>query len=320
MIGGLQTALKAVITNNPTFSRLIKNKSGPPSIKDKIRVALVDLTGKKLLNPEFAGWGSTVATNGWSTIKVAVLYASFQLLNDLRSLRGVNTITDLIRAANGAKFPGSPDISKFLDLKSSPPNIKFSSLVEKATIDIIDNHKANCATRVLISIMGFPYIACVILNSGLYHSNRGGIWIKSSYSCEKNRYGNTKEMGSIMWTRNVIQAPKAQFNHNATALSLATFFTLLAQHRLVNPTASDDIRACLSTASWLTAAFPAAAKIASKVGRGEPGNWAFHETGLIENGRLRYAFAIMTIGIKDGVDVLKNLIVELDKIIDARNP
>jgi hypothetical protein len=45
-----------------------------------------------------------------------------------------------------------------------------------------------------------------------------------------------------------------------------------------------------------------------------------HEAVLIENGRLRYAFAIMTVGIPKGVSLMQQLMQEFDSLIESNNP
>jgi hypothetical protein len=44
-----------------------------------------------------------------------------------------------------------------------------------------------------------------------------------------------------------------------------------------------------------------------------------HQAGLIENGGFCYAVAIMTVGIPKGVDLLRQLIVEFDRLIRENN-
>src|SRR4029077_1049216 len=127
------------------------------------------------------------------------------------------------------------------------------------------------------------------------------------------------------------------FPHTGTALSLATFYTLLAQGRLPNEGASSRMKQILKE-SWYGPVLRGAT-ITSKVGLLHDLSkclaWetkdkkrqctayevsAAHEGDLIETGNLRYAAAILTIGIPEGVEVLKKLIVEFEKIIKTNNP
>jgi hypothetical protein len=309
--GNLQRKLTDLLTNRPEFNRFLANRSGLPNIKDKFRIALVDLTdkNKKLLNPEFAGWGSTVAEEAMSTIKVVVMYAAFQLLNDVRSFKAIHTVKDLIKtskeAAKNVKLSDPPKFDKFLDTTATPPTIEFSSRVTEALSKIIRHpiSESNKAAAYLIDTIGFSYVASLMLKSGLYHPQRGGLWVTSFYGKR--------------WTKPFLPPKRSKrfFGRNATALSLATFFTLLGQRRLVTPDSSDKIRTLLETASWFTPVLPTA-KIASKVGLG---HGYMHEAGLIENGTLRYAVAIMTMdGIGSGI--FRPLITELNNLIQQNNP
>jgi hypothetical protein len=343
--GALHKALSDLLVGKPEFNRHLSPaaiREGKAQSGDRLRLALVDLTGKKLIQPEFAGWGSVVAVEGASCPKIVPLYAAYQLMNDLKHAaraKGITNTKDLIKTMGeewkklGVTQP--PKLSGFLDTSKNPPSLAFSEAIVDALSNIIDAHEANRAARVLISQIGFPYLASLVWQTGLRHPERGGLWLTSSYD------------GGPGWTGAARPAPGPVFGHNATALSLATFFTLLAQNRLVNAESSRKIIARLSTASWFKELLPSA-KIASKVGLlkrckkwveakkdGRPilgkdnkpklkcEQWETthaHEAGLIENGRLRYAFAIMTVGIPAGVSLMQQLMQELDGLIESNNP
>jgi hypothetical protein len=142
--------------------------------------------------------------------------------------------------------------------------------------------------------------------SGLRHPVKGGLWLTSNYA------------GGKPWKNPSRPPPSPVFGHNATALSLATFFTLLGQDRLARSGLPRTIKTTLSTASWFRDTLPSAT-IASKVGLLST---HAHEAALIENGRFRYAVAIMTGGIasKAGISLLKKLIGKLDNLIRENNP
>lgn len=341
----LNDSLKDLLTRNPAFSQHLSKdalRDGKAKGQDKIRVALVDLTGSKLLYPEFAGWGSTVAVDGASCIKVAPLYAAFQLRMDLQHIADAEKITqmtELIKFMEDqwkkSRIDNPPRLRQFLDLCTSLPDIKFSTDVEIAISNIIDQHKANNAAKVLIDIVGFHFIASLMWQSGLRHPTRGGLWLTSNYD------------GGMRWRKPSMPLPTPVYGHNATALSLATFFTLLAQDRLVKPSLPKSIKTTLSNASWFQDTLPSAS-IASKVGllleclrrgpkmRGslpvldknnipvleckETRATHVHEAAFIENGKVRYAVAIMTTGIPTGISLLQNLIRELDSLIRSNNP
>lgn len=344
-ISSLNDALRNLLTRNRGFSQHLSKEAlrdGKAKAGDKIRVALVDLTGSKLLEPEFAGWGSTVPVDAASCAKVAALYAAFQLRNDLKHVAATEKVTstaDLIRVAGerwkqqGNESP--PRLKQFLYSNTNPSDLEFSADVNEAIDNIIDQHNANHAAMVLINAVGFPYIASLMWQSGLRHPSRGGLWLTSNYA------------SGAPWTRPSKPPPAPVYGHNATALSLVTFFSLLAQDRLVTTGLPRTIKTALSTASWFTDTLPSAS-VASKVGlllkclqhgpklkNGKPvlnknnqpvmecKQWEathVHEAGLIENGSLRYAVAIMTTGIPAGVNLLKTLVGELDTLIRNNNP
>jgi hypothetical protein len=312
----LNQALKDLLTKDATFSRYLSREAlrdSKAKAADKIRVALVDLTGIKILHPEFAGWGSTVAVNGASCPKVAALYAAFQLRNDLKHIAAAEKIiktADLIRIVKERwkkeRVSDPPNMDKFLYHGTNPPALEFTADVDGAVDNIIDPKKANHAAKVLIDTIGFPYIASLMWQSGLRHPTRGGLWLTSNYA------------GRKAWKNPSRPPPPPVFGHNATALSLATFFTLLGQDRLARSGLPRTIKTALSTASWFRDTFPSAI-IASKVGLLSS---HAHEAALIENGRFRYAVAIMTSGIasKTGISLLKKLVKKLDELIRDNNP
>jgi hypothetical protein len=141
------------------------------------------------------------------------------------------------------------------------------------------------------------------------------------------------------------------FNHNSTALSLASLFTLLAQGRLADDRSSDEMKQILEGASWYDeplrnkyqklvedkkiAAMPAI-KIISKVGlllrcikrqivNGKnkcvmSEETHKHDVAIVERGRFRYVAAILTDGDASRQRVVEKLIVDLDDLIENKSP
>ena len=273
---GLQTRLDDLIKTK--YARFLATRSATQEgarVADRIRVALVDLTGGKLFRPDFAGWGSIFATDGASVPKICALYAVHQLQSDLNHLAVTKSITrreDLIRAARAAwqktgfaSMPRLDELFMFVVFEgvSRPVSVSFSpDLLGTLTQAFKDNN--NCAVDRLISQLGFPYIASVIWQSGLRHPTRGGLWLWGGYCCTditgirrllnvdtraiECTVRNPKDGLSFRWKANSVQQPKPVFAHNATAVSVATFFTLLTQGRLINEQASDKIARTLQDA------------------------------------------------------------------------
>lgn len=332
----LQDALTNLLTENADFSRHLSSSSvrlGKAGPDDKIRVALIDLTEKRLTNPQFAGWGSTVAVDCGSAAKVAVLYAAFQLKADLEHIaktEGLHKTPDLVQLVTkrwrtvGIAEP--PKVEEIFNGDQDPPVLAFADDFENAINNIVF-HAANVASSLMIKKLGFPYIASVLWHSGLRHPRRGGLWL----------YWNFDDKAPQEWSPPALPAPGPVFPHTATALSLATFYALLAQGRLPNPGATSEMQRILKE-TWYSSVLPSAV-ITAKVGLlynlSKCLNWetkdgkrrcttyevsAAHEGDLIENGKLRYAAAIMTVGLPDGEGVLRKLIVQLDDLIRKNNP
>ena len=334
----LQSALNDLLTGKSTNAEFAKylsresvrsSKSGPG---DKIRVALVDLTGRKMTRPEFAGWGSTVAIDAGSATKVAALYAIFQVKTDLEHVAkagGISKTADLIRTIDErwkkAGIKDRPTLSEIFNGDANPPHLAFAEDVQDAIENIVF-HEANVAASLLIRKIGFPYIASLMWRSGLRHPSRGGLWLLWNFDDKRPQ----------QWDSPVRPSPGPVFPHTATALSLATFFTLMAQGRLASKASSEEMKRRL-TETWYQGVLPAAT-FSAKVGllhNEKCVRWeikdgkrvcaerevsAAHEADYIENGRFRYTVTIMTVGIPDGIGVLRRLIVELDSLIQKNNP
>jgi hypothetical protein len=332
----LQARLTTLLTEDAHFSRFLARDSirlkraGPD---DKIRVALVDLTEKRLTKPEFAGWGSTVAVDSGSAIKIAVLYAAFQLKFDLEHVakkEAITTVSDLVQFVDKgwqkAGITDRPKLAQIFNGDQNPPDLAFADDFEDA-VDHVVFHEANVASSVLIEKLTFPYIASALWHSGLRHPTRGGMWMYWNFDPDRPR----------AWSDPPRPAPGPVFPHTGTALSLATFYTLIAQGRLPNQAYSREAKKRLQE-TWYSSLFPTAT-ITAKVGllfdlakclhwetvAGKRKCTAFevsaaHEGDLIENGRLRYAAAIMTTGLPEGEQVLLDLIVKLNDLIGANNP
>jgi hypothetical protein len=306
-----------------------------------VRVAVIDLTGKRMIKPDFAGWGSTVAIPSMSTIKAALVYAAVQIKDELRrmaqadpSFNGMDKVIGAMRK-KWEHVPFPPDIGRLFAPGSAPAALMFSDQAQWAVDNIIDHDNANEAARILIDIIGFRYIASLLWQSGLRHPTRGGMWLTHKYNSTDTWEGGPRPQ------------PGPHFANTATALSLATFFMLLGQRRLSTPAGSDEIRKALTVASWFAQQLPSAT-IASKVGLlrvctkwelmmkdGKPVlgpdkkprhkcvNWVTtiaHEAAYIENDPVRYAVAITTVDIPEGITLLKHLVADIDALVRANNP
>jgi hypothetical protein len=201
-----------------------------------LRIGLVDLTGVRYHAPVFAGhwaWGPGTSMEGGSLPKILPLYALYQLRFDLDTVaaqQGITKAAALLSTVHAAwKKEGL----------ASPPNVlKLFTIVERPGQPVVarlrqthDVHH-NWVARSLIVHLGFGYIGSVALQSGLFDPAVGGLWLNAAYN-----------QPALTWWSSPF--PKVE-RHSATALATATFFTLLAQGRLVNEATSRQIRDVLA--------------------------------------------------------------------------
>lgn len=306
---GLQTCLnKLVTTQFRNFLSADSLNRGSASANDRVRIGLIDLTGPKLTQPDFAGWGSTVAMYGASVPKILALYAAFQLRKDLRYMaetqnvssgRDLETIAIKAWKALGLKS-GFPNLVWLFDIRNwsgaNPDTLDFTAEALTVFQGIMHNKEA----RAIITSVGFPYIASVAWQSGLYHPTRGGLWLTSTY-------------GNENWAANPLKGVNSA---NVTAFSAATYFALLAQGRLVDDVSSGEMKGVLGF-GCITQHFPGGlGLVASKCGY-----WSdyWHDCALIVRGRLRYAVVGLTRLKTSEYSQYTRLFVELDKLIEANN-
>jgi hypothetical protein len=299
---GLQTCLHALITTQ--FQNYLSSKSSTaPASGDRLRVALVDLTGDKIAQPEFAGWGSTAAMYAASSAKVLAIYAAHQLRMDLRTLATSQNIRDgsLLEktALQTWRLSGAPDLQwlfKIRDWSGNPDTLNFTLQAREVFREIMHNEQAGT----LIIKVGFPYIASVTWQSGLFHPKRGGLWLSSSY-------------GKGSWAKNPISGV---FSANITALSAATYFTLLAQGRLVDDVSSSEIKTWLR-GGCITGLFPDSLGVVTS----KCGIWSnyLHDCALIARGGIRYVVVGLTRTNRNEYSNYTQLYLELDTLIVRNN-
>jgi len=169
---------------------------------------------------------------------------------------------------------------------------------------------SNFGMATLVRDLGFPYIASTLIQSGLYDPARGGgLWLGNDHN-------------GITWTTPPAGGPA----NSGTAGSLASYMTLLAQDRLVSPTASQKIRDLLDkdTTVMPTLRSPfedaleakfGAARVFEKIGIfGGVDECAYIEWPAAAP-RLRY----VAVSLRSSSPVLEKLIVELHRIVAANN-
>lgn len=326
---GLHTRLRALM------SKKYASQSG------KMKVALVDLTGTRLYAPDFAGWNSTVLLYGASTPKICALYAARQLGFDLQALArrdGIQKKDALVAAARkawaaaGLAAKAQPAIEELFDFAESagkPVAVTASTKLETlVTCTFKDN--CNWAASLLIDRVGHAFINSALWQSGLFHPKRGGLWMRTLY-------GQTK---SCCFPREKLQKPVVTApappgfkgsvpNQSVSALSLATFFTLMAQGRLASGAVSGRLLADLQPACSFFGggglpckpSFTPPTKCGIWNGYVHDGILIQRPTGSGCGGKtIRYVVALLTQNLSGASNVFKPFLADVDALIQANNP
>jgi len=261
----LQSALKNLITTKYAVT------------KDHMSAALVDLTGARLFAPEFAGWRETVQTVGGSVPKLLPLYALFQLQQDLQLLANSQHIADkeiLVSemrkqwARNKLDLSQQPkieDLMLLIEKRPAPVEVRVAPVLSEVLCCTFVSPCDRPAT-ILIDKLGFSFLSSIAWQSGLFHKKRSGLWLDWNYGtkpdCERKCRDERDHLpcNSLFPTFRPTSSPillsprlgVPKVNHiNVTALSAATYFTLMAQKRLGGLTASKQISDVLKDACTL---------------------------------------------------------------------
>jgi hypothetical protein len=318
----VNTTLQQAVTNLVT-TRYKKYVNGSaPSKSDKIFIALVDLSGDKFHKPQFSGWGPTFPKYPASTAKIAALYGIMQLKFDLQKRLADAGITKTADVPNFLgefqkkhKLPGYElSWSKIFDYVSTASGIQvnISAALDKLIVDTFKNNNNYSASQ-LIKNVSYKYLASVLLQSGITSPSLGGLWITGGY-------GGTGSWGD---------PPRKKFStegsNSATALSCATYFTLMAQGRLVNDASSVKISNYLNDACsfFWSARAQSVISIAGNIPT-KCGVWSKYKSDVIlvndQNGKHRFVACVLTELAGDKSFSLDDMLIDLNGIIKANNP
>jgi len=164
---------------------------------------------------------------------------------------------------------------------------------------------SNTAASECIRRVGFPYIASVMCESGLYDPEMGGgLWVGKAYGGPDD-----------CWHRD----PVADISHGATAVSLARLLTLLAQERLVDQQSSREMLDILGNPGLHHKFVKGLDSRPSTICR-KSGSWReWHgDAAFIQRDGKRYV-AVALLQTPDGERILQDLILRLDDCI-PENP
>jgi hypothetical protein len=173
-------------------------------------------------------------------------------------------------------------------------------------------HNNNFAASQLIKNVSYPYLASALLQSGITSPVHGGLWVTSGY-------GGTNSWGS---------RPPVKFSLggsiSATALSCVTYFTLMAQGRLIDDASSQAISSVLHDACsflWsenVKRSVDVAGNLPTKCGV-----WSKYKSDVIlvnyRNGRYKYAACVLT-DLNGTSFKIDEMLLDLDALIRANNP
>jgi hypothetical protein len=224
------------------LTKLVDSKyKSAVSPKVHLRIALADLTNGKHHTPIFAGAGAFGPGNtveGDSLPKILALYGVYQLRCDLNTFAKLNDITQgsALQVAIAKEW-------KKAGLQSHPKLPALFQFVETAGNPVVARLRrtpaihGNWDARALIVALGFEYIGSVALQAGLFIEEYGGLWLNAAY----------QEPALTWWGSPFLKMPR----HSVSALAAATFFTLMAQGRLVDQASSNEIARILKSLKWM---------------------------------------------------------------------
>jgi hypothetical protein len=291
----------------------------------KIRAALVDLsTDTKLVVPTIAEFDSTSMTQAGSLAKIGLLYAAYQHRFDL-NVQG-RTDPKSVTADRIRELKTIYDITQ--DRHSQVLTFSFNADFRNA----LDGVCHNCDASKISRSLKLSYVSSALWQSGLYDCRWGGIWVGAHY----NEWDGEKQKWECDFQGNCTPDgchgdPKGSLPVAITALSVATFFTLLAQGRLIDEFSSQKLKdilikqpdpayGCSSRfKTGLTEAgrFTTADRIYSKIGITQS---VSHEGALIDRTSIgkKYVAVLLTIsnaGKPTNGMVRQKLITYLDELI-----
>jgi hypothetical protein len=349
----LQQGLRAILKQDPFRNFLVDKTAIKAHADDKIRVALVDLSGGKwFLNAVFAGYGAKFPMRAASLAKVLTLYGARQLKFDLWYLAHfskpqLSTKDDLIRAAVKAGYPGKkgelPALFDLTEVPGQPVAVKFTPVAADHLTQILGSSgvcASNGSATWPIHHLGYPYMASLAWQSGLRHPKSKGLWLSGDYSTlDECRSGvrrwtplpNGKRRPEANWPLVWASNPlKDTLLHECNALSMATYFTLLAQGRLATPWSSKQLREEILTRGFPGAFVPAFAQqrimlteISSKVGRLKPPDGFVDHQGAIirrsKSGKNEILYVAVVLSQRVEREFVGALVLKLDELVSSLN-
>jgi hypothetical protein len=252
-------------------------------VPDDLTLALVDLTDPSA--PVLAGIKDQDTVFIASMAKIAALYAAFELrkqLQDAISAVPVSTsvasliaevrktwqpLLDATKPNDRAAFNGFPSLSEIFDIRPSGStwNVKFTTKGDigtlpdgefaewpllkdkfgfKELLELMARFSNNDASARCITALSYEYIHGALANAGLYNQATGGLWLGAPYPHKPGA-----ALTESLWAAEPLNNERNQSRkfQTGSAKAAATMFTLLAQGKLVDATASSEMLDMLDT-------------------------------------------------------------------------
>jgi monoamine oxidase len=304
----LQQALTSLINSKRAYKNAGKN----------IAVSLVDLSGANKRSPKYAGFNDLTNFYGGSVNKITGLLGVYQLLAEANEfLKTKPTIGDVVGLESKLKILWTqagiaaqhhPRVTMILVVQPGSPATATIRPELVARLRRISRANQNGSTPIVL--LKFPYIGSTMLAHGLYSpANGGGLWTRSSYGAIVYLGQN---LSLADWPTKENPYPGTA-SHNINAVSVAQFYTLAAQHRMIDEDTSKAVLGHLQTGGCTTVidatALYASGQVATKCGIYK--GWVHNTLHFKETATLReFVVVILTKNHTFGImkDLFKDLV------------
>ena len=232
----LQQALTTLIDTTPAYKNARRD----------FAVSLVDLSGSNKFTPKYAGHNDLTNFYGASVNKICGLLGVYQLLAEanefLKANPSISAIADLAKemkdawTQQGITAKHQPLVEQILDVQGGSPATAVLRPELLARLNKISDGNQNGSTSIVL--LKFPYIGTTMLAHGLFSpTNQGGLWVRRAYGDISYR---NQRFSLPVWSSRENPHPRTQ-THNVNSVSVAQYFTLAAQKRMIDAATSSSV-------------------------------------------------------------------------------
>lgn len=309
----LQQALMTLINSKPAYKNAAKN----------LAISLVDLSGPNKFSPKYAGLNDLANFYGASVNKLTGLLGVYQLLAEANELlKAKPTIADsagleselksLWRNA-GIAAKHHPRVAMILTVQPGPPATATLRPEVVARLNAISKGNQNGSTPIVL--LKFPFIGSTMLAHGLFSpANQSGVWTRRAYG-DISFLG--KRLSLADWPTQENPHPKT-WVHNINAVSVAQFYTLAAQGRMIDKPTSKAVLGHLTGHGGCTTS---AIDVSALSGNGQLstkcgifGGWVHDTVHFKETATLR-EFVVIILTKNRNFGIMKGLFNDLLKLV-----